>query len=389
MCSRLILLSQVPRLVPLAAPFAGGPIDCTAIAEASANTAPGCRTRRSFDDSRQRLDGQTAAASRTSISRNLMRSLMAAIVLSAFCWHGALAQSPPLEDRYADVNGVRLHYVTQGTGRLIIFLHGFPEFWYQWKPQLAEFSKDFQVVAPDMRGYNLSSKPAGVDHYQVKILVEDIRLLAERLGQRQIILVGQDWGGVIAWAFALYHPDLVEKLIVLNAPHPAIFDREMKENPAQQLASRYMVAVRDPAAAQSYPPNDYAALVGLVLAEGLRKGRFVEADKRAYINAWSQPGALDSALNYYRAAHIGPADPATGSPANGNYTPDLSATIVHVPTLLIWGLQDPYLLAGNLSGIGKYVPDLTLKLLPDATHWVNHEKPDEVNTAIRKFITAH
>ena len=298
----------------------------------------------------------------------------------------APAQDPKLEDRYAEVNGVRLHYVVAGTGKTIIFLHGFPEFWYQWKPQLAEFDRDFRTVAVDMRGYNLSSKPTGVEHYRVKDIVEDVRALADHLGQKKFILVGQDWGGVIAWAFALYHPEYVEKLVVMNAPHPAIFDREIKENPAQQLASQYMLAVRDPAMAQKYATNDYAGLVQVVLGDGLKSGRFNEDDRKAYLAAWAQPGALDSGLNYYRAAQIGPADAQTHSAANGNYTPDLASTVVKVPTLLIWGLKDPYLLAGNLSGIDRYVPDLRVKLIPDATHWVNHEKPDVVNAAMREFF---
>ncbi|MEP7043483.1 MAG: alpha/beta hydrolase [Dokdonella sp.] len=323
--------------------------------------------------------------------KTLFRLLLLLCVLvaaSPLMCAGASSQDPKLEDLYADVNGVRLHYVTAGKGELIVFLHGFPEFWYQWKPQLAEFSKDFQTVALDMRGYNLSSKPGSVDQYRVKDIVEDVRALAEHLGHKKFILVGQDWGGVIAWAFALYHPEYIEKLVVMNAPHPSLFDRELKENPAQQWASRYMLATRDPALAQKYAVNDYAPLVQLVLADGLKSGRFNDEDREAYLAAWSQPGALDSALNYYRAMHLGPADPQTQFAANGNYTPDLMSTVVHVPTLLIWGLKDPYLLAGNLSGIATFVPDLEVKLLPDASHWVNREKADNVNAAMRKFLGA-
>ncbi len=316
----------------------------------------------------------------------LLVSLFVAAPLSAAS--PVSAQETKLEDRYAEVNGVRLHYVAAGSGKTILFLHGFPEFWYQWKPQLAEFDRDYRTVAVDMRGYNLSSKPAGVEHYRVTDIVEDVRALADHLGQKKVILVGQDWGGVIAWAFALYHPEYVEKLVVMNAPHPAIFDREIKENPAQQFASRYMLAVRDPAFAQKYAADGYAALVQIVLADGLKSGRFNEEDRKAYLAAWAQPGALDSGLNYYRAAQLGPADTQTHSAANGNYTRDLTSTVVKVPTLLIWGLKDPYLLAGNLSGIDKYVPDLHVKLIPDATHWVNHEKPDVVNAAMREFFGA-
>lgn len=298
----------------------------------------------------------------------------------------AFGQDLELEHRYAEVNGVRLHFVTAGSGKLILFLHGFPEFWYQWKPQLAEFSKDYRVVAPDMRGYNFSSKPSQVDQYQVKYLVEDVRALAEHLGHKKLILIGHDWGGAVAWAFALYHPSYVEKLVILNAPHPAIFDREMKENPAQQAASQYMLMLRSPEAEKILADKNYELLVNVVLAEGLKTGQFSEHDRNAYLEAWSQPGALTGGINYYRAARVGPPNAQAKLEAHANYTPDIASPVVRVPTLLIWGLKDPYLLAGNLSGIGKFVPDLTVKLLADASHSVNHEKPKEVNSFIREFI---
>src|SRR5947199_201168 len=138
-----------------------------------------------------------------------------------------------MDHAYADVNGVRLHYVTTGRGPLVLFLHGFPEFWYAWTAQLAEFGRDHRAVAPDMRGYNLSSKPTDLAAYRVKHLVTDVRALADHLGATTFALVGHDWGGVVAWAFALAHPDRLEQLVVVNAPHPTIFERELVENPAQ------------------------------------------------------------------------------------------------------------------------------------------------------------
>ena len=124
--------------------------------------------------------------------------------------------------RYADVNGVSLHYATEGSGPLILFVHGFPEFWYAWKNQLAEFGRDHHAVAPDMRGYNLSSKPPAVEQYAVPHLVEDLSQLARHLGHERFTLVAHDWGGVAAWAFAMVHPDRLERLIVVNAPHPVV-----------------------------------------------------------------------------------------------------------------------------------------------------------------------
>jgi pimeloyl-ACP methyl ester carboxylesterase len=269
-----------------------------------------------------------------------------------------------IQHEFADVNGVRLHYATAGSGKLILFAHGFPEFWYAWRNQLMEFGKTHKAVAVDMRGYNLSSKPADPDQYKLPIVVEDFRALAEKLGYEKFILVGHDWGGGAAWAFAIRYPEYLEKLIIINAPHPALFARELRNNPLQQKASQYMLAFREAGAEEALSANGYAALVQVV------PGVFSDEDKAAYLEAWSQPGALTGGLNYYRAARTGP-------PA------DLT---VRVPTLVIWGEKDIYLLTGNLDGLGELVPDLTVKRIPDATHWVVHEKPALVNDYIRQFI---
>jgi pimeloyl-ACP methyl ester carboxylesterase len=291
-----------------------------------------------------------------------------------------------LHHEYADVNGVRLHYVTTGSGKLILFVHGFPEFWYEWKHQLTEFGRDYQTVALDMRGYNLSSKPAAVDQYQMRYLVEDLRLLAEHLSHRKMLLVGHDWGGAVAWAFAIAHPDYLEKLVVINAPHPGVFQRELRENPAQQKASQYMLLLRSPGAEQILSDNQYQPLVQAVLGEGLKQGFLSEADRTAYIEAWSQPGALTGGLNYYRAARIGP--PTGSDDETPSFAPDLNSLKVSVPALVIWGEKDTALLTGNLDGLDQFAPDLTIQRIPDGSHWVVHEKPDAVNAAIREFITA-
>lgn len=319
-------------------------------------------------------------------------SLSAAIILIssqlAPVARGQETQAPPtLEDHYADVNGVRIHYKSAGKGKPILFLHGFPEFWYEWKNQLVEFGRDYRAVAPDMRGYNLSSKPAEVDQYKLKTLVEDIRALAEGLGEKRFVLVGHDWGGVVAWAFAAYYPEYLEKLVIINAPHVAVFERELKENPAQQFASQYMLLFNTPKAEQELSKDNFASLVRGVLAEGLKQGYFTEEDRKAYIEEWSQPGTLTGGLNYYRAAHIRPATEDDGS-STKDAAPDLPSWEIKVPTLVIWGMSDPYLLTGNLSGLQKFVPNLTVKLLPDVGHWVNHAKPKEVNSLIREFLVS-
>jgi pimeloyl-ACP methyl ester carboxylesterase len=286
------------------------------------------------------------------------------------------------EHRYANVNNIRLHYVIAGKGKLIMFLHGFPEFWYGWKNQLAEFGRDYQAVAPDMRGYNLSSKPAEVEQYRIKYLVNDVRALAEHLGHKKFILVAHDWGGGVAWPFAMRHPEYLEKLVIINAVHPTIFMRELRDNPAQQRASQYILTYRTPGAEGILSRNDYALLAGNLLADGLAQGYFTEGDKKAYIEAWSQPGALTGGLNYYRAAHLGS---FTGE-RDDSLSSGPSLSTVDVPTLVIWGEKDKWLLVGNLEGLERYVPNLTIRRIPDGSHWVIHEKPTLVNSYIREFV---
>ena len=286
------------------------------------------------------------------------------------------------EHKYADVNNICLHYVVAGKGKLIMFLHGFPEFWYGWKNQLAEFGRDHQAVAPDMRGYNLSSKPADVAQYRIKYLIEDVRTLVEHCGYKKFILVAHDWGGGVAWPFAIRHPEYLEKLIIVNAPHPITFMRELRDNPAQQKASQYILVHRTPEAEDILSRNNYAVLVSSLLKDGIRQGYFTEEDRKAYIEAWSQPGALTGGLNYYRAAHLGP---FTGE-SDASLSADPSLFMVKVPTLVIWGEKDRWLLTGNLEGLEKYVPNLTIKRIPDGSHWVIHEKPGMVNSYIREFI---
>lgn len=295
------------------------------------------------------------------------------------------------KDEYAEVNGLKLHYVARGEekAQAILFLHGFPEFWYAWRDQLAEFGKDHRAVALDMRGYNLSAKPPKVEDYAVPLLVADVKAMLDRLSPgRKAILVGHDWGGAIAWAFAIAHPEYLEKLVIINAPHPGVFSRELKSNPAQQKASGYMVMFRSEQAEGILSANNYAALTG-IFTRTSKPDVFTEEDRRAYIKAWSQPGALTGGLNYYRAARIGP--PAASADVTAEkadpvpITPGASLT-VKVPTLVIWGEKDTALLTGNLDGLGGYVPDLQIKRIPQASHWVVHEEPELVNRYIREFI---
>jgi pimeloyl-ACP methyl ester carboxylesterase len=188
----------------------------------------------------------------------------------------------------------------------------------------------------------------------------------------------------VAWPFAMRHPEYLEKLIIVNAPHPITFVRELRDNPAQQKASQYILVHRTPEAEDILAKNNYAVLVSNLLKDGIRQGYFTEEDKKAYIEAWSQPKALTGGLNYYRAAHLGS---FTGE-SDDSLSADPSRFAVRVPTLVIWGEKDRYLLTGNLEGLDRYVTNLTIKRIRDGSHWVTHEKPALVNSYIREFIKA-
>jgi len=305
---------------------------------------------------------------------------------------GAFAQTPPpVSHEYADVNGVRVHYVRAGRGPLIVFLHGFPEFWYEWKNQLAEFGRDHTAVAPDMRGYNLSSKPADLAAYRMPQLVEDVRALAATLGRTpdqdapasaaRFTLVAHDWGGAVAWEFALAHPDMLERLVIINAPYPAIFARELRDNPAQQQASQYMLFFRSPEAEAILTADGHKRL-RRALGEVWER-QFSDEDRRAYLEAWSRPGALTGGLNWYRAARVGP--PTDDEPSRGLSSSPASSGL-DVPTLVIWGERDTALTTGNLVGLDQHVKRLTVRRVADGSHWVVHEQPTQVNTWIREFM---
>ena len=283
-----------------------------------------------------------------------------------------------LTDNYANVNGVRLHYVDAGTGPLILFLHGFPEFWYAWKNQLVAFASDHHAIALDMRGFNLSDKPTDVAQYRLDVLVEDIRAFAAHVSDgRKFVLVGHDWGGFVAWAFAAAHPQTLEKLVIINAPHPAIFARLLTTNPAQQKASEYMEIFRSAQAETILSANNFDILANRVTVFGSENGLLPE-DKPAYIKAWSQPGALTGGLNYYRANRLSSLPLA--NPANA------SSFVVNVPTLVIWGEKDPAMVPQNLDGLAEFVPQLTIKRIPDASHWLVHRQSVQVTAYIRDFL---
>lgn len=273
-----------------------------------------------------------------------------------------------------------MHCVTSGAGKLILFLHGFPEFWYVWRKQLSEFGHDYLAVAPDMRGYNLSDKPKQVSEYFMPHLIADVKALVDHYSQGQkAILVAHDWGGAVAWNFAMAYPECLEKLVIINSPHPATFLRELKNNPAQRKASSYMILFASGLGELALKAGGYQRLKEAIFEKSANPAMFSEGDRQAYQNAWSQQGALAGGLQYYKAFAQQALKRMFGNAVK-------QAMKVVVPTLVIWGEKDTALLTSNLDGLEKFVANLTIKRIPDGTHWVIHEQPELVNRYIREFI---
>jgi len=285
----------------------------------------------------------------------------------------------------ATVNGVRLHYAHAGEGPLMLFCHGFPEFWYTWRRQLEEFGRDHLAVAPDMRGYNLSDKPAGVEAYRIAEIIADIRGLAEHFGDERFVLVGHDWGGAACWAYAMAHPETLDGLVIANAPHPAAFARELASNPEQAEASQYMRLFRQDDAEATLSANDFEWLWKFSLKPLHDRGLMSDADRAAYLAAWGQPGALTGGLNWYRATSLRPPK-SGGGDDDGPPALDPAQFQVKVPTLVAWGMEDRALRPGLLDGLEAFVPDLRVERLPGVSHWVTHEASDRLNALIRAFL---
>jgi len=289
-----------------------------------------------------------------------------------------------LAHHYADLNEVTLHYVSEGSGKLLLFLHGFPQFWYEWKGQLSEFGQDYHAVAPDMRGYNLSSKPRAVDDYAIPKIVDDIRQLITHLGHDRCTLVGHDWGGVIAWSFAGRYPDVLDRLVVINCPHPAIFRRELRHNSDQQKASQYFNLFRSDSGAETLLKDDCAALRRILLRMGLAEGYFDEQDEKEYVKAWTQSGAIQAGLNYYKMLPLSP-DPKEAAGMSRAFDEAFPGLTIEVPTLVIWGERDRAMMVENLNGLDAYVPELSIVSIREGSHWVPNEHSDRVNAEIRRF----
>ncbi|MBI3675957.1 MAG: alpha/beta hydrolase [Proteobacteria bacterium] len=290
-----------------------------------------------------------------------------------------------IREGFAPANELSLHYAESGSPDvpLIVFLHGFPEFWRCWTRQLEDLSDRFHCIAPDLPGYNLSTAPQDVARYRSKWLVEDLDAFAANFSRgKPFTLVAHDWGGALAWAYAIKKPERLSRLIIVNATHPGTFAREIARNPAQAGASQYIREIREPGSEARFAADDYA-LLWRSLAPVMEAGHLTADDKKAYLKAWSQPGALTGMFNWYRAMRLAPAKTGEASATDTIYDPE--ALKVRVPTLVIWGEQDKALLPGCLDGLEDFVPGVKIIRVSDGSHWVVHEKPELVTRAIREF----
>jgi epoxide hydrolase 4 len=291
-----------------------------------------------------------------------------------------------LEHRHIETDGCRLHYVRRGQGKPILFLHGFPQFWFLWRRQLEDLGEDHAVYAPDMRGYNLSCKPAEVEAYRMRHLLGDVVGFVEALELAPLTLVGHDWGGIVGWAFALKYPELLERLVIIDGPPPFTWNRDLRESPRQRDAVNYMLEFSKPSPEpeQMLSANEFSMMDALMFRIGGRGAQLSDTERASYHAAWSQPGAIQGGLNYYRAARMGEQVAAGGVPEE--YDAKIRSQMVTVPTLVIWGENDAALLPSLTRGLSEWVPELRVEIIPGAGHWVPYEKPERINSLIREFV---
>ena len=269
------------------------------------------------------------------------------------------------EHGFAESGDIKIHYVTAGKGPLVVMLHGFPDFWFTWRNQMPALAKHFQVVAVDLRGYNKSGQPKEMEQYSVDKLVADVAAVIKHFDQPKAIVVGHDWGGLIAWSFAMRHPESTEKLVVLNLPHPWGLRRELANNPEQQQNSQY--------ARNFQTPGAEAVLSAEALATWVSD---TEARKK-YVEAFSR-SSIAGMLAYYRMNYPKPPYQA----------PEGDPPPVQCPVLAIHGLDDKYVLADGLNENWRWVRNqYTLVTVPDAGHFVQHDRADLVTKTILNWLT--
>ena len=281
---------------------------------------------------------------------------------------------PELREDYAEIGDQRLHYVETGDGPLIVLLHGFPEFWYGWRQQIKPLAAaGFRVVAPDMRGYNLSSRPKGVTAYDTDRLAADIRGLVQERGAKSALLVGHDWGGTVAWATAMSHPEVVDRLAILNAAHPRKLSQGL-HHPGQLRKSWYFFFFALPELPEGVVHANNWHFFRHFLQDAHPAFTPEEIDR--YVESWSQPGAATGMINYYRAS-------VRKSPKRA----EAQIHLIKAPTLVIWGQRDRYLGPELAEPDHDDVPNLDrVERLPDASHWVHHDEPERVTQLLVDFF---
>ena len=272
-------------------------------------------------------------------------------------------------------DGVRLHYVERGAGPLVLLLHGFPQYWGAWRRQIPVLADaGFRVVAPDLRGYNLSDRPASTDAYQASRLAWDVAELIKGLGESRAHVVGHDWGGVIAWHLATRHPERVRSLAVLNAPHPRRFARALRRS-TQAVRSWYAGFFQIPWLPERLLElGDHALLARVLRHSPARAGAFDEPEIARHRVTWRRPGAMRAALAYYRAAFS-----VRAAQAHRHAT-------IATPTLVLWGMRDRYLLPSLCEGLDEWAPDVRVVRFPEASHWLMEDEPERVNAELVAFL---
>ncbi|WP_265111563.1 alpha/beta fold hydrolase [Halosolutus halophilus] len=286
----------------------------------------------------------------------------------------SLLSALDVESTYRTVNGVRLHVVAAGDedDPLVVLLHGFPEFWYGWRTQIEPLVEaGFRVLVPDQRGYNLSEKPGSVRAYQQRTVARDVVELVDTEGHESAHVVGHDWGGAVAWDLGLRSPDVVDRLAIVNAPHPAAYREQLRSNPEQLRRSWYAMAFQLPVLPEFACRVADFAVLERALRETSAPGTFPDEVLAHYRRAWGQDGALTGMLNWYRAA--------------ARYPPRPLRERVTAPTLVVWGEDDTALVPELAVEGHRYCDDGRLELLPQTSHWVQHERPERLT----ELLVAH
>jgi epoxide hydrolase 4 len=294
----------------------------------------------------------------------------------------AAMDQPTIRYDYAPLGDLRLHYATCGaeTDPLVILLHGFPEFWYSWRHQLPVLGARYHVVAPDMRGYNLSDKPPRISDYRIEHLVGDVVGLIKYFGKSEAAIVAHDWGAGVAWALAKRRPEMVTKLAALQVPLPAAWSRNLTF--AQLLRSWYMFFFQLPWLPEWWASaNNFARMEKMYRTTAVRRGAFTDEDIQAYKEALKRPRALTSGINYYRANVL------RSLFRGGVETPSAGDGRIRVPTLFIYGEKDMAIIPATVRGLDQFIDAPYRELrIPDSGHWVQNEAVVEVNEALQKFL---